>query len=199
MNEYLEYVLEQLQGLGEVTPRNMFGGVGLYSEGLFFGLIARDVLYLKVDDSNRGAYETHGSEPFRPYDDRPHTMSYYEVPVEVLEKSKQAAEWAARSLEIARRQPKKKRKKKGAARSSGGLTDLRNIGPKSAASLREAGVKSREDLERLGSVGAWRRVRDQNGGSSLNLLYALEGALLDVRWDELPEPLKERLRQAAGK
>ena len=72
--------------LGDVTPRNMFGGTGLYSDGVFFGLIARDVLYFKVDDTNRGDYEARGSEPFRPYDDRPYSMSYHEVPVEVLEK-----------------------------------------------------------------------------------------------------------------
>lgn len=201
MNEYLDYVLGQLEGLGEVAARKMFGGIGLYSDGFFFGLIARDVVYFKVDDSNRSDYEERGSEAFQPYADRPNTMSYYEVPVEVLEKPREVAEWAARSLEIARQQPERKRRKKAGKKAGktrvAPLTELRNIGPKSAASLREAGVKSREDLERLGSVGAFRRVKKREGRSSLNLLYALEGALLDVRWDELPEPLKERLRLAA--
>ena len=51
---YRQFVLDQFEELGEVAPRAMFGGVGLYRRGVFFGIIARDVLYLKVDDLNRG-------------------------------------------------------------------------------------------------------------------------------------------------
>ena len=47
------FVLDQLDELGDVVPRAMFGGVGLYCRGVFFGIMARDVLYLKVDDRNR--------------------------------------------------------------------------------------------------------------------------------------------------
>jgi DNA transformation protein len=68
------FVLDQLCGLGDVTARKMFGGVGLYCDGWFFGIIARDELFLKVDSRTRGAYETAGSHPFRPYSDRPTTM-----------------------------------------------------------------------------------------------------------------------------
>ena len=85
MSEYLEYVLEQLEGLGEVTPRKMFGGAGLYRDGKMFGLIADDVAYLKVDDSNREAFERAGSSPFKPYADKATVMSYYEIPPDVLE------------------------------------------------------------------------------------------------------------------
>ena len=48
------FVVDQLSELGTVTSRKMFGGVGLYCDDRFFGLIAHDQLYLKVDDSNRG-------------------------------------------------------------------------------------------------------------------------------------------------
>jgi DNA transformation protein and related proteins len=51
-NDFVEYVIEQLRLLGRVAARRMFGGVGLYVEGLFFGLIDDDTLFLKVDDSN---------------------------------------------------------------------------------------------------------------------------------------------------
>ena len=51
------FVLDQLDELGEVTPRAMFGGVGLYYRDVFFGIIARDVLYMKVDDTNQRDYE----------------------------------------------------------------------------------------------------------------------------------------------
>ena len=52
-NEYLQYVLEQLAALPRVTSRHMFGGFGLYCDGLFFALIFSDTLYFKVGDANR--------------------------------------------------------------------------------------------------------------------------------------------------
>ena len=99
---FRQFVLDQLEELGEVTPRSMFGGVGLYHRGVFFGLIAGDVLYLKVGDSNRGEYERHGMQPFKPYPHRSGTMRYYAVPVEVLESPLELAQWARRSVRVAR-------------------------------------------------------------------------------------------------
>ena len=55
------FVLDQLTELGEVEPRAMFGGVGLYRRGVFFAILANDVLYFKVDDKTRPAYEAAGS------------------------------------------------------------------------------------------------------------------------------------------
>jgi DNA transformation protein len=97
------FVLDQLDGLDDVVPRSMFGGVGLYSRGIFFGIIARDVLYLKVDDSNRQDYERAGMRPFKPYRDRPATMQYYAVPVAVLESALDLAEWARKAVAVAER------------------------------------------------------------------------------------------------
>lgn len=100
--EYRDWVLEQLRQIGGVTARSMFGGVGLYLDGLFFALIDDDVLYLKVDDSNRPDFTTAGCGPFRPYgDDR--AMQYYEVPADVLEDPGTLSAWAGRSLDVARR------------------------------------------------------------------------------------------------
>lgn len=52
-DEFIEYVIDQLAAWGEVSARRMFGGAGLYCDGMMFGLIADDVAYLKADDSNR--------------------------------------------------------------------------------------------------------------------------------------------------
>ncbi len=70
-------VLDNLADLGDVTPRAMFGGVGLYCGDLFFGIMAADVLYLKVDDGNRRDYDRRGMRPLKPYLERPITMKYY--------------------------------------------------------------------------------------------------------------------------
>ncbi len=100
--EYLDYALEQLAGLGRVAARRMFGAVGLYHDGLFFGLIDDDLLYLKVDDSNRADYVARSMEPFRPFRDRPlYSMAYYQVPADVLEDGESLAEWARKSCTVA--------------------------------------------------------------------------------------------------
>jgi DNA transformation protein len=97
------FVLDQLEGVGDVTARKMFGGVGLYARGLFFGIVARDALYLKVDSENRADFKAARSKPFRPYADRPGTMKYYEVPVGVLESAPDLVNWARRAIRAAGR------------------------------------------------------------------------------------------------
>jgi DNA transformation protein and related proteins len=104
--DFLAYVLEQLAQLADVTSRRMFGGAGLYSDGLFFGLIMDDVLYLRVDDSNRAHYSSRGMAQFRPYADRPHlSMNYYAIPADVLEDAVALVSWARRSVTVAMKAP----------------------------------------------------------------------------------------------
>jgi DNA transformation protein len=100
---YRAYVLEQLSTLGAVTARAMFGGLGLYHDGHFFGLVDDDTLYFKVDQSSRPAYERHGMGPFRPGGGEGPTMGYYEVPAEVLEDRTSLREWGLAAVAIARR------------------------------------------------------------------------------------------------
>ena len=98
--EFLEYVLDLYREWGGVTARRMFGGAGLYRDGKMFGLIAADVLYLKVDDTNRARFESAGAGPFKPWDDKPMVMSYYEVPADLMEDAEMLVEWSAQSLAI---------------------------------------------------------------------------------------------------
>lgn len=79
------------------------------------------------------------------------------------------------------------------------MEHLKNIGPLSAAWLCEAGITSREELERLGAVMAFKIVKHHQPAATVHLLYALHAALLDVPWYELPPEEKARLkREAAG-
>jgi DNA transformation protein len=79
----------------------MFGGVGLYADDVFFGIVAADELFFKVDDTNRREYETAGSGPFKPYPDRAMTMPYYRVPLVVLEDAAMLGEWAVHAVAVA--------------------------------------------------------------------------------------------------
>jgi DNA transformation protein len=106
-SDYLSYVLEQLAGLPRVTSRRMFGAIGLYSDGLFFGLIDNDTLFFKVNDSNRGDYVARNMAAFRPFPDKPDlSMSYFTVPAEALEDRDELAVWARKSVAVAAAAPK---------------------------------------------------------------------------------------------
>jgi DNA transformation protein and related proteins len=98
---FKSFVLDQLEELGDVTPRSMFGGVGLYHRGVFFGILARDILYLKVGDSNRADYKRARMKAFRPYPNRSGTMKYYAVPLEILESPTDLAVWAGKAIAVA--------------------------------------------------------------------------------------------------
>ena len=99
---FREFVLGQLAEVRELHAKSMFGGLGLYSGDVFFGIVAGDVLYFKVDETIRADYEQSGSRPFKPYADRPVTMQYYSVPTATLEDAMTLAQWARRSIAVAR-------------------------------------------------------------------------------------------------
>jgi DNA transformation protein and related proteins len=98
---FVQFVVDQLSDCGVILPKRMFGGVGLYAGDLFFAILANDVLYLKVDGSNRGDFEAAGQGPFRPYGDDRETMQYYQVPPEVLEDPDELARWARKAISVA--------------------------------------------------------------------------------------------------
>jgi len=75
---------------------------------------------------------------------------------------------------------------------------IRNVGPKSAAWLRQVGVRTQEDLTRIGPVEAFMKVKRAGFRPSLNLLYALAGAIEDCHWADLPDERKAALVEAAG-
>lgn len=102
---YLAYCLEQLEPLGGVTARAMFGGHGLYRGGRMFGLIAYDELYLKVTDANRPMFLAAHSQPFTyTGKGKPVQMSYWKVPEDVLEDSDTLADWASAAWRAAMEQ-----------------------------------------------------------------------------------------------
>ena len=113
---FRSFVLDQLSELDDVVPRSMFGGVGLYSSGRFFGILARDRLYLKVDDQNRAAYEEAGEKPFKPYPGRPGSMNYYAVPLAVLESPNELVAWAREACNAAARNASRPRRARKRAR-----------------------------------------------------------------------------------
>jgi DNA transformation protein and related proteins len=101
---FKDFITDQLAGFGPVTIRNMFGGAGIYAEGVMFGLLADDVLYLKADETSSRAFAAEGMGPFtyEPDGRAPVAMSYWEVPPRLLEEPGELAQWAAEAHRIAR-------------------------------------------------------------------------------------------------
>ena len=97
---YLAYVLEQLGGVKAITHRRMFGGIGLYADDRFFGVIDNNTLFFKVDRASVGDYTRAKMPPFQPDPRAKPMLGYYQVPPAVLEDDGKLASWAKRAAEI---------------------------------------------------------------------------------------------------
>jgi DNA transformation protein and related proteins len=108
---FVQYVLECLNPLGSVTTRAMFGVHSIMLDGLIFGMVMDDMLYLKVDAQNLEAFTNAGLEPFT-YDRKGESvaMSYRQAP-DLLEDWEAFEPWVTGALEAARRAKKPKVKK----------------------------------------------------------------------------------------
>ena len=115
-DEALVHILDLLAEVAPV-PKRMFGGLGLFHQGVMFGLMDGDALYLKADDETLGDYEAEGSGPFVfNMSDRQVSTGYYEIPATVAEDQELAVEWARKAIDVAFRadaaKPPSKRKRK---------------------------------------------------------------------------------------
>ncbi|MBI1796606.1 MAG: TfoX/Sxy family protein [Candidatus Eisenbacteria bacterium] len=94
---FVAFVLDQMSAIAEVQGRPMFGGLGLYCRGIFFGIVYGGRLYFRSDDTTRKRFEARGMGPFRP-NSRQTLARYYEVPVDVLEDRTELAAWAEEAV-----------------------------------------------------------------------------------------------------
>jgi len=101
-DSFKDFVLDQLGALPEVRAKAMFGAHGLYQADRFFGILDEGRLFFKVSEASRAAYVERGMGPFT-YESRGRTltMSYYEVPPEVLENAPELVDWARRAIQVA--------------------------------------------------------------------------------------------------
>ncbi|HEY0840217.1 MAG TPA: TfoX/Sxy family protein [Vulgatibacter sp.] len=120
-NEFVAHVLDQLEGLGSPTSRAMFGGHGIYVDGVIVGLVVNDTLYLKVDDRNRSRFEQAQGVPFTYHNKRTgqdQAMSYWTIPDHVLDDAGAMVEWGRTSLDASLRAREKPAAKASSSRRS---------------------------------------------------------------------------------
>lgn len=209
----VQHFIDLMDRFAAVRARPMFGGHGLYRDGVMFALLANGALYLKVDDESRAIFTKWNLRPFSfSAKGRTVQLSYHEAPPQALEDPAEMAQWCALAWQAALRARNQTRKKSGgrtrgnsvgaqvvsgvtqvgrtdkrdgAAVSSVPLNELPNLGPRSVAALAAAGITSLDGLRQLGAVRAYVRTREFSPSVSLNLLWALEGALTGRPWQEV--------------
>ena len=106
-DSFKEFVLDQLRALPDVRVKAMFGAHGLYQDEHFFGILDEGRLFFKTDGQSQADYVAHGMEPFT-YESkgRTLTMSYHEVPPDVLENAPELVAWARQAIAVAARNKK---------------------------------------------------------------------------------------------
>jgi DNA transformation protein len=104
-----------------VTVRRMFSGAGIFADGLMFGLVVRDVIYLKADDGSRADFERGGCAPFTYTRGKKsgrlseHALPYWRLPERLYDDPDELADWARRAFAVAERKkfaPRNKTKRK---------------------------------------------------------------------------------------
>jgi DNA transformation protein len=114
---FIQHLRELFAPHGQFEARRMFGGWGIYLDGIMCGLVAEGQLYLKIDPRTRPDFEAAGSAPFvYTGQSRPISMSYWSAPEQALESPDDMAPWARRAHQAAlaaaaKRKPVAKRKR----------------------------------------------------------------------------------------
>ena len=99
-DSFIEYVCDQLPDIDAVMYKPMFGGFGLYSGSVFFGIVYDGRLYFKTDETTRARYLEWESAPFQP-NAKQTLKSYYEVPGDLIETADDLTELADQAIEVA--------------------------------------------------------------------------------------------------
>ncbi len=207
-SDALAHALELMASAGPVTPKRMFGGHGLFHQGLMFGIWIEERLYFKVDTISRPAFTTRGLPPFTYVSKgQPRALGYHLAPAEVFDDAQEMVAWVRHAQATAQRaalaassRPRKPARERvsGAAVDAGqdgrsqapvpavvAIAEVPNLGPASQAMLAQAGLTRWPQVVALGAVRTYARVKAVQPRASLNLLWALEGALSGRPWQQV--------------
>lgn len=103
-DEFAQHMADIFRLFGPISLRRMFSGYGVFRDGIMFGLVYEETLYLKADAENRADFRDQGLSQFEYIrQGKVVGLSYYQAPEAVLEDSNEAALWARRSFEAALR------------------------------------------------------------------------------------------------
>ncbi|RXJ74085.1 DNA transformation protein [Veronia nyctiphanis] len=184
--------IELMKDLGEMKSRSMFGGFGVFCDKIMFALVVNDKLHLRAGEENEKGFKELKLTPYI-YKKRgfPVVTKYYSVPDHWWEDPSELLEQAKVALKLAKKAQTVKQNT-GPER----IKDLPNLRLATERMLRKAGIESVEELQNRGSLEAFLALRKSHSESlSLDVLWALEGALEGKHWSVITPQRKEELLQ----
>ena len=111
-DSYLDFLQDQLQELGPIRVKRMFGGASLYCHEVIFALVDDDVLYLKANEATQDTFISHGMPPFTYVaKGKQMQMAYWQVPEEIIHDADTLVEWSKIALSVAVSNQKSKKPK----------------------------------------------------------------------------------------
>lgn len=104
-DSFAEFLREQLAAIGRVSMRRMFGKTGVFCDGVMFGMVTEDTLYLRVDEQNRATFKEAEAFPPLNYKKQGSTidLAFWRVPERLIDEPDELVAWARAALAAARR------------------------------------------------------------------------------------------------
>ena len=104
-DSFAEFLREQLEPLGRISLRRMFGKTGVFCDGVMLGMVTDNMLYLRVDGQNREAFKEAASSPPLNYAKKGETidLSFWRAPERLFDEPDELVAWARIALAAARR------------------------------------------------------------------------------------------------
>lgn len=180
------------ENLGRVKSRSMFGGFGIFVDDTMFALVVNDKLHIRADDNCSEKYKQQGLEPYV-YKKRgfPVVTKYFALPENFWDTPEKILKEAKDALVVA----KQERETQAQAKPNR-LKDLPNLRLATERMLRKAGIESVEELHEKGSVEAYKAIQQTHSSDvSIELLWALEGAIEGKHWSVIPQNRRDELMQ----
>ncbi len=182
--------MKLFEPLGYIKSRSMFGGFGLFADDTMFALVVGDQLHIRADEKNTAFFEEQGLQPYV-YKKRgfPVVTKYFAISDDLWASPDALLTAARQALSTAKEEKVEQAKTK-----PNRLKDLPNLRLATERMLKKAGIESVEALEEAGSLRAYQAILDsQNSNVSVELLWALEGAISGKHWSVIPQNRRQEL------
>ncbi|MGL5431221.1 MAG: TfoX/Sxy family DNA transformation protein [Vibrio sp.] len=176
--------------LGRVKSRSMFGGFGIFVDDTMFALVVNDTLHIRADEASIEKFKQQGYAPYV-YKKRgfPVVTKYYALPDNCWSDPASILTKAHTALDVA----KAERETQAQAKPDR-LKDLPNLRLATERMLKKAGIETVASLQSNGSVAAYKAIqRTHTAEVSLELLWALEGAIEGKHWSVIPQQRRDEL------
>ena len=176
--------------LGQIKSRSMFGGFGIFADETMFALVVNDKLHVRADAQLTQQFKALELEPYV-YKKRgfPVVTKYFALSDEWVADSKRTLQVAQQALNVAKEEKKIQSKAK-----PNRLKDLPNLRLATERMLKKAGIDDVESLEQAGAVNAYKAIQSTHSAEvSVELLWALEGAINGTHWSVIPQARRQEL------